>query len=438
MRNIDDIAMVIVRLPQVLQQLSSVLESMNMDNTVVPYLNKTLLSFGEVIPALKRGQSLDQIVSDFVQMADEEVQQILVNLKTDHLELYIDSGGYQALTGRLTKDIADRFIDAYHQMIPKLVEHFRQKYGNKVQVKAFTLDIPPAADQSKPNVVDIPTSLTLTKHSYQETAQTLYVYRDNIIVVVHIGFRAIAQTFYDILDENPRLLEFTAWSTSTMRKYANSAQGTYSYIAILYAFLRSLGLDKTTVQHIHFLGVSAPKFVLPLMYLQQISGITKATYDSTSLIMGAIRGTVTMWCKSTGSRTKIDLKENFIPAIFERKLKELGLEDLTIRNDDDGRLTRETLKLLIYLSLETQIQDELIAKELAKQIAQCVQSSGSISLCLLKVLGSNPIFRQIPLDYNVNADVQLLRKLVNSQIVEREYVLKLIERHLEPLPMVSP
>jgi len=410
--------------------------------SVITRFNKSLISFGTVIPSLRnKKKTIADIVDSFIEKAEEEVEAIANNTGLDTIYLFVDSGGYQALTGKLTKSILDDYIDAYHTMASKLTKHFKnRKIRNKtVHVRVFTLDIPPCTKQHVDDAVDLNTSLKATQDSYFETERKLYEIKDSIIVVFHIGFTSIAKTFYNLFEQARRLLEFPNWSTSTMRKYANAITSAASYVTIAYMFLKSLGI--TDVKHFHYLGVSAPKFTLPLFYVSKYANWSHITYDSTSQTLSAANGTARLVVD--GRKLQFNLKTDLSTygKFLRKKLDSIGLE-LDIHNNK-GRLTREAIHTTLLTSLEAQIVDEFETDQIAEALYRCAEYDGTrrvkvSRICLMKALSKHSsLLQNMNLDYNVLSDIALLCKYINAKSIEPDEVLSAIKKHLEPLPATT-
>lgn len=440
---------VIVNLPQVYKSAEDILsvaedkrKAEEYIQSVVTRFNKSLTSFGNIISSLKSKKKIvTDIVDSFIEKAEEELNRIANTTVLDTIYLFIDSGGYQALTGKLTKDILDDYIDAYHMMALKLAKHFRnKKIKNKtVNVRIFTLDIPPCTKPNIDNAVDLDTSLRATQDSYFETERKLYEVKDSIIVVFHIGFTSIAKTFYDIFEQAPRLLEFPNWSTSTMRKYANAITSATSYTTIAYMFLKSLSV--TNIKHFHYLGVSAPKFILPLFYVSKYANWPYITYDSTSQTLSATNGVARLIIDN--KRLQFNLKTDLptYSRFLKKKLDNIGLKLDT--HNSEGRLTREIIHIMFLMSLEMQLIDEFDIEQIAEALYHCAKynNAGKMEIsriCLMKALSKhNSLIQSINLDYNILSDITLLCKYINTESIESEDVLSAIKKHLEPLPATT-
>lgn len=406
-------------------------------NYIESLFNKSIVSFGLVIPWLKNNarRSQSEIIEQFCELIYRDINEIAKRTNSDIVYQFIDSGGFQALTGKLTSDIVEDYIDLYHKAVEQLVKEFHGKTinGKKVDIRCFTLDIPPCTKSNIENGITIEQSLKYTFDSYLETEKRLYNVKDNIIVVFHIGFEAIAKTFYEIFEQAPRLLDFPNWSTSTMRKYANSINNTISYVTVAYAYLKSLGIE-SKIKHFHYLGVSAPKFVLPLFYLSKIVNWPFVTYDSSSQTLSTVRGIVRL-CLD-GKRYRFDLKSDLSQYgnTIRKRLLEIGL-DINLFTDTN-RITKEAMQAIYAFGFEALMRDEYELDLISDEIVNCHKKNDR--LCLLKVLGKySDLLNTDSLDYNVLSDLLEIRKLTKQKSIDKDFVLKLIKEHLEPLPATS-
>jgi len=397
--------------------------------------NKTLWSFGHVTSSINK--SINDVFNNAIKQITKELDEVDQFTNSDYIELYIDSGGFQALTGRLKKSVLYKYIDTYHEAIKYIVDYFKTyktKSGKKVYVKMFSLDIPPCTKNCDSDSVDVETALNATKDSYKQLAQ-LTDYKDNIIVVFHVGFKDIAKLFYDIFESNPELLSFPNWSTSTMRKYANVNNCTY--IGVAYAYLKSLNITKPN--QFHFLGVSSPKFAFPLFYWSMLYGYAHntniiATYDSATYSAAMSRGLARFILNN--KRYNFDLKTDLskYKSVLSKKLEQIGFTKLNLFSNDT-RLTREIVRILFLLWLEAVLYDELDMKQLAYEIFEEVKDGKLLMSNLMRITGKNStLIKIMSLDYSLLHDLQFALDIVKRDTISENQVLDLIGRYIEPLP----
>jgi len=115
---------------------------------------------------------------------------IIKNLeKLPYAAIYIDSGGFQYIKGKLTKKDIDNHIKVYFELIDYIDAQYKQQNISK-PIFIFSLDIPACRANNADDVVDEQTSISASYNVYSEIARRFKEHetqRQFIITVLHFS-----------------------------------------------------------------------------------------------------------------------------------------------------------------------------------------------------------------------------------------------------------
>jgi len=260
------------------------------ESTLVPvthYFNDYLISIAE--PTTSRNWSLQDIVK---QMRKIE------KLRLENMKLYLDSGGYQIITGHITERRIKEFTDVYHFIL----ENFRDKID-----AIFSLDIntPKFSKEKliKYNDYSIDESMKLHK-KYPEI-------RDKQLFVVQSRFPHILEDWLILMDKHDIGSSFKLYSFGGLVGLKSEVRSHFNHFVPMTIWLMTYLKNRKhdAPQQIHMLGQSSRVAILTGIILEKLFNV-KITMDSSEIIrFSPITYKVPMIHKKNGFNIVTNLEE---------------------------------------------------------------------------------------------------------------------------------
>lgn len=227
---------------------------------VTHYFDDYLVSIAE--PTTASGWSLQDIVK---QMNKIE------NKRLDNMELYLDSGGYQIITGHITERRLREFTDVYHFVL----ENFR----NKIDY-IFTLDINnPKFNESK--------IIKYNNYSIQESIKLHKQYpemRDKQLFVVQSRTPGLMDDWKQLMEENEVFKYYDRYSFGGLVGLKSETKVQFNHFVPMTMWLKTFGKNhNANIKHIHMLGQSSRVAIITGTILEKLFD-TKITMDSSEII----------------------------------------------------------------------------------------------------------------------------------------------------------
>jgi len=240
---------------------------------------------------------------------------IIKNLeKLPYAAIYIDSGGFQYIKGKLTKKDIDSHIKVYFELIDYIDAQYKQQNISK-PIFIFSLDIPACRANNTDDVVDEQTSISASYDVYSEIARRFKEYetqRQFIITVLHFSPSIVYQNWKQIYQlPNLNMAQYVATGSSWWMHKKPISVGAYNVLH--YCLLRANGFKNIKLYHI--LGTKSldrlyPSYDVLTMYNISIThDTTPYTYYRPLL--------VPIYNKKTNryNVTKLDIRSNKLQLI---------------------------------------------------------------------------------------------------------------------------
>jgi hypothetical protein len=233
-------------------------------STIAPvthYFNDYLISIAE--PTTSRAWTLQDIVK---QMRKIE------KLRLPDMKLYLDSGGYQIITGHIVERRIKEFTDVYHFIL----ENFR----NDIDA-IFSLDInTPKFSQEK--------LIKYNDYSIDESMRLHKLYpeiRDKQLFVVQSRFPHILEDWLILMDKHDVGSSFKLYSFGGLVGLKSETRMHFNHFVPmtiwLMTYLKNRGHDAP--EQIHMLGQSSRVAIITGIILEKLFGV-KITMDSSEII----------------------------------------------------------------------------------------------------------------------------------------------------------
>ena len=225
------------------------------------YFNKYLITLGE--PTAAPSWNLMSIL--------KHAKNIIVNEKMPNSELLIDSGGFQVIVNKITKNRILEYVECYHQVL--------ELYPNEIQ-KIFSLDI----NNMKMNPKEI---LEWNYKSTQMTIDSMTKYpvlKDKVLFVIQNRNRRVFEIWRKLFIEKKVWEYFNLYSICGLVGLKKETNVDFNHAVPgtlwLLTYAKKYNFD---VKQLHWLGQSSKVVFIAMALIEKVYGIY-LTSDSSELI----------------------------------------------------------------------------------------------------------------------------------------------------------
>ena len=225
------------------------------------YFNKYLITLGE--PTAAPSWNLMSIL--------KHAKNIIVNEKMPNSELLIDSGGFQVIVNKITKNRILEYVECYHQVL--------ELYPNEIQ-KIFSLDI----NNMKMNPKEI---LEWNYKSTQMTIDSMTKYpvlKDKVLFVIQNRNRRVFEIWRKLFIEKKVWEHFNLYSIGGLVGLKKETNVDFNHAVPgtlwLLTYAKKYNFD---VKQLHWLGQSSKVVFIAMALIEKVYGIY-LTSDSSELI----------------------------------------------------------------------------------------------------------------------------------------------------------
>jgi len=297
------------------------------------HFNDYLVSIAE--PTTSRGWSLQEIVKHVMKIEE---------LRIPGMTLYLDSGGYQVITGHITENRIREFTDVYHFIL----EYFR----DSIDI-IFSLDIntPKFSKENlkKYNDYSIDSSIALIK-KYPE-------FMDKQMFVVQSRVPKVLNEWLELMDEHKIYKYYKRYSFGGLVGLKSETRVQFNHfvpmVMWLLTYLKSRGGNKPL--QIHMLGQSSRVALITGTILEKLTSID-ITMDSSEVVrFRPISASIPMVHKTTNFSLVTNLTEmtSMIDSHSELKTED---EIIKLKNDlSNGLVSNTTFVELICQNINNVI-----------------------------------------------------------------------------------
>jgi hypothetical protein len=225
------------------------------------YFKDYLISIAE--PTTSRGWTLQDI---------HKQMKKIEKMKLDNMKLYLDSGGYQIITGHITERRIKEYTDVYHMIL--------RQYHDSIEV-IFSLDInTPKFSQDKLlkyNDYSIQESLKLHKEIPSLTDKQLFV--------VQSRFPNILEDWLTLMDKHQVGSSFTRYSFGGLVGLKGEIKSHFNHFVPMTIWLLTYlkTREQPAPKQIHMLGQSSRLAIITGIILEKLFGV-EITMDSSEII----------------------------------------------------------------------------------------------------------------------------------------------------------
>ncbi len=241
--------------------------SVSVQTPVNHYFNDYLISIAE--PTTSRGWTMQEIYKQMRKINRGRIP---------GMRLYLDSGGYQVITGHIVEKRIREFTDVYHSVVENFIDDFDY---------IFSLDInTPKFDKEKIikyNDYSIKSSIDLIKKYPQ--------LRDKQLFVVQSRFSHILEDWLELMDKHSIFLYYDLFSFGGLVGLKREVRSQFNHFVPmtiwLLTYIKNRRKRETPfprqVKQIHMLGQSSRVAVLTGIILEKLFDV-KITMDSSEII----------------------------------------------------------------------------------------------------------------------------------------------------------
>jgi len=297
------------------------------------YFNDYLISIAE--PTTSRAWTLQDIYKQMRKIA---------KMKLPDMKLYLDSGGYQIITGHITERRIKEYTDVYHMIL--------REFHPSIEV-IFSLDInTPKFSQDKLlkyNDYSISESLKLHKE--------IPTLKDKQLFVVQSRFPNILEDWLTLMDKHQVGESFTRYSFGGLVGLKGEIKSHFNHFVPMTVWLLTYlkSRNQPAPKQIHMLGQSSRLAIITGIILEKLFDV-EITMDSSEIIrFRPIAAKVPMVVKGQDYKVvkNLDDMQSMIDVHSDPKAHE-ELEEMK-KEILDGKVTNQTFVELISQNLDNLI-----------------------------------------------------------------------------------
>ncbi len=225
------------------------------------YFNDYLISIAE--PTTSRNWTLQDI---YKQM------QKINKMRLPDMKLYLDSGGYQIITGHITERRIKEYTDVYHMIL-------RQFRGDIDAIFSLDINTPKFSQEKliKYNDYSIDESLKLHKEFPE--------FRDKQLFVVQSRFPNILEDWRILMDKHNVCSSFKKYSFGGLVGLKSEVRSHFNHFVPMTVWLLTYAQSKecSKPEQIHMLGQSSRVAIITGVILEKLFDV-KITMDSSEII----------------------------------------------------------------------------------------------------------------------------------------------------------
>ncbi len=233
---------------------------------VMHYFKDYLISMAE--PTTSRNWTLQDIVKQLKKIE---------RLKLPGLKLYLDSGGYQVITGYITENRIKEYTDVYHFILENFMDSFDYVFSLDINTPKFSQE-----KLIKYNDYSIDESIALIKKRPE--------LRDKQLFVVQSRFPHILEDWLTLMDKHSTFLYYDRYSFGGLVSLKGETKVQFNHFVPMTMWLityiknrQSQDGNYVPPKQIHMLGQSSRVALLTGIILEKFTGVN-ITMDSSEVI----------------------------------------------------------------------------------------------------------------------------------------------------------
>ena len=193
----------------------------------------------------------------------------------DHLEFYVDSGGFQFIVGHIKPRRAKEYINAYHFLLKKYFNDFSYIFSLDVMNRAFSKD-----ELIKFNDYSIEKSIELSKE--------LPIFEKQLFIV-QTRTESVFNLWKDLMDKHEIYKYYKKYSFGGLVGLKKETNAQFSHVVpFIFWLLTKIKINNGEINHIHLLGQSSKLMIFTAIFLENLLkhfGLNiNFTMDSSELI----------------------------------------------------------------------------------------------------------------------------------------------------------
>lgn len=297
------------------------------------YFDDYLISIAE--PTTSRGWTLQDI---YKQM------QKIDRMRLPNMKLYLDSGGYQIITGHIVERRIKEFTDVYHFILRQFKDDIDMIFSLDINTPKFSKE-----KLIKYNDYSIDESLKLHKEFPE--------FRDKQLFVVQSRFPHILEDWRILMDKHDVTSSFKKYSFGGLVGLKSEVRSHFNHFVPMTLWLLTYAKSKghNAPEQIHMLGQSSRVAIITGVILEKLFEVN-ITMDSSEIIrFSPIAAKVPMVHKTQDYNIVTNLEE--MQAMVDVHSDPLAHAELEGMKKDilDGRVTNQTFVELICQNLNNLI-----------------------------------------------------------------------------------
>jgi len=228
---------------------------------VVNHFNDYLVSIAE--PTTSRGWTLQEIYKHMKKIE---------SLRLPGMKLYLDSGGYQIITGHITENRIREYTDVYHFILEQFRDNIDVIFSLDINTPKFSKEM-----LKKYNDYSIDSSIELIK-KYPE-------FKEKQLFIVQSRVPRVLDEWLELMDEHKVYDYYKKYSFGGLVGLKQQVRSQFNHFVPmtlwLMTYLKSRGAELP--EQIHMLGQSSRVALITGVILERLTGIN-ITMDSSEIV----------------------------------------------------------------------------------------------------------------------------------------------------------